>query len=145
MSRYFGFAFLAFSTLLLAQTPDTASNHGQVTDQNRGAVAGAQVKVTNAPSKLERTAQSDAAGHFTFEGLPVAGTWTVTAGKSGFADATVSDLTLELGTAASIELQLNVAGGQTHVSVTGVVGEVRTDEPQLGDYLSSTAIEETPL
>ena len=143
--RFGAAALLSFSALLVAQTPDTASIHGQVIDQNHGAVAGAQIKVANASSKLERTAQSDASGYFTLEGLPISGTWTVTAGKSGFADAAVSDLTLQLGTAASITLQLNIAGGQTHVSVTGVVGEVRTDEPQLGDYLSSTAIEETPL
>jgi hypothetical protein len=143
--RFGAAALLSFSALLVAQTPDTASIHGQVIDQNHGAVAGAQIKVANVSSKLERTALGDASGYFTLEGLPVAGGWTVTASKPGFADAAISDLTLELGTAASITLQLNVAGGQTHVSVTGVVGEVRTDEPQLGDYLSSTTIAEMPL
>jgi hypothetical protein len=136
---------LSFAAVLAAQTPDAASIHGQVVDQNRAAVAGAQVKVTNALGKAERTAQSDGSGYFSFEGLPVAGTWEVTAGKSGFADARAGDLVLIGGTAADITLQLNVAGGQTHVSVTGVVGEVRTDEPQLGDYLGSQTIEETPL
>jgi len=147
MSRCFGFAILTvgFSTLLFAQTPDTASIHGQVLDRNRGAVAGAQIIAANAGSKTERSTQSDPSGNFSLEGLAVSGTWTVTARKPGFADASVAGLTLEGGTAAGITLQLDIAGGQTHVSVTGVVGEVRTDEPQLGDYLSSTAIEETPL
>jgi hypothetical protein len=146
MSPRFGAVFLLpFSALLMAQTPDTSSIHGQVIDQNHGVVSAAQIKVTNSSTKLERSASSDASGYFAFEGLTVSGTWTVNASKSGFADASVSDLTLEGGTAASVTVQLNVAGGQTHVSVTGVVGEVRTDEPQLGDYLSSLAIEETPL
>lgn len=143
-SRFAGLLVLsAFS--LYAQTPDTASLRGQVIDQNRGAVAGALVKVVNAPAKSERSAQSDASGYFTFEALPIAGTWTVTASKAGFADATAADLTLVGGAGAGLTLQLNVAGGQTHVSVTGVVGEIRADAPQLGVYLSSQAIEETPL
>jgi hypothetical protein len=142
--RFLGLLFCS-AAFLSAQTPDTASIHGQVIDQNRGAISGAQIKVTNTPTKAERTAQSDASGYFTLEALPVAGTWTVTASKSGFADATAADLTLVGGAGASVTLQLNVTGGQTHVSVTGVVGEVRSDEPQLGVYLSSQAIEETPL
>jgi Carboxypeptidase regulatory-like domain/TonB dependent receptor len=133
------------SAPLIAQTPDTASIYGQVVDQNHGAVEGAQIKLTNTLLKADRSAQSNSSGYFSLEGLPVAGTWSVTASKAGFADANVADLTLEGGTGATITLQLNVAGGQTHVTVTGVVGEVRTDEPQLGDYLGTTTIEETPL
>jgi hypothetical protein len=142
----FGAAWLlGFSAMLLAQTPDTASIRGLVIDQNKGSVAGAQIKATNSLTKAERTAQSSDSGAFSLEGLPIAGTWTVAASKSGFADAQVADLTLEGGTGANITLQLNVTGGQTHVTVTGVVGEIRTDEPQLGDYLSAQTIEETPL
>ena len=108
MSRCFGFAILTvgFSTLLFAQTPDTASIHGQVLDRNRGAVAGAQIIAANAGSKTERSTQSDPSGNFSLEGLAVSGTWTVTARKPGFADASVAGLTLEGGTAAGITLQL---------------------------------------
>src|SRR5260370_927239 len=102
-------AMLSFAAVLAAQTPDAASIHGQVLDQNHAAVAGAQVKATNALSKTERAAQSDGSGYFSFEELPVAGTWEVSAGKSGFADARVDDLVLQGGTAANITLQLNVA------------------------------------
>ncbi len=141
----FGAALLLAFTTLYAQTPDTASIAGRVVDQNQGAVAGALVKVTNSLTKIDRTAQTNDSGYFSFEGLTVAGTWTAIASRTGFADAQVTDLTLEGGAAANLTLQLNVAGGQTHVTVTGVVGEVRTDEPQLGDYLSSQTIEEMPL
>src|SRR5207248_2005304 len=40
---------------------------------------------------------------------------------------------------------LNVSGEQTQVVVTGIVGEIRTDQPQLGDHLDATQVEETPL
>ena len=80
MFRRFGSLFivlLSFFATLSAQTPDAASVHGQVIDQDRAAVAGAQIKVTNSLSGIERSAQSDSSGQFSLEGLPVAGTWTV--------------------------------------------------------------------
>src|SRR5215469_106180 len=137
--------FAGSAVALRAQTPDTASLRGQVIDQSRSAVAGARVVAANTASKIDRSAQTDASGYFSLEGLPISGAWTVTAAKSGFADASASELILEGGTAANIVLQLSVAGGETHVTVTGVAGEVRGDEPQLGDRLEARQMEETPL
>jgi hypothetical protein len=54
------------------------------------------------------------------------------ASKPGFADALAGDLVLESGTSANIALQLNVAAGEAHVTVTGVAGEVRGDELNWG-------------
>ena len=136
---------LAGLACLCAQTPDTATIHGQVVDQSHAAVAGVAVSAKNSVTGLERTAQSDNSGNFTLAGLPISGTYTVTASKQGFATGTLSDIKLEGGTTAEINLQLNVAGGQSQVTVTGVVGEVRADEPQLGTRLDAAQIDETPL
>jgi hypothetical protein len=138
-------ALLVFALGASAQTPDTATIHGHVTDQSRAAVPGVQIKLTNALTTMERTAQTDASGSFSLEGLPIAGTYTVTATKQGFAEARVGDLTLAGGTTADLNLQLSAAGGQTLINVTGIAGEVRTDQPQLGTHLDSAQIEETPL
>ena len=136
---------LAFSLGLMAQTPDTATLHGQVVDQSHGAVAGVLVIAKNTLTGLQRTVETDTSGSFSLAGLPIAGSYDITAGKTGFAETRVSGLTLAGGTTADLNLQLNVAGGQTHVSVTGVVGEVRTDQPQLGTRLSAAQMEDTPL
>ena len=136
---------LAFSLGVRAQTPDTATIHGQVVDQSRGAVAGVLVTARNTLTELERAVETDTSGHFSLAGLPIAGRYDITAGKLGFAEARLSDVTLAGGTTADLNLQLNVAGGQTHVSVTGVAGEVRADQPQLGIRLSATEMEDTPL
>jgi hypothetical protein len=136
---------LVFSLSLRAQTPDTATIHGQVVDQSRGAVAGVLVTARNTLTGLQRTAPTDTSGNFSLAGLPIAGRYDITAGKPGFAEARLSGVTLAGGTTADVNLQLDVAGGQTHISVTGVAGEVRTDQPQLGIRLSSTEMEATPL
>jgi hypothetical protein len=146
MPRFITLLSLALiAAVAAAQTPDTATIQGRVVDQSRAPAAGVAIKVVNSLTKVERTAQTDESGDFSLAGMPIAGTYTITAVKSGFADAHVDNLTLEGGTTADIALQLNVAGAQAQVTVTGVPGEIRTDSPQLGDRLDAQTMEETPL
>jgi len=135
---------LPFALSMMAQTPDQATVHGHVTDPSHAAAAGVTVSAANSITSAKRTAQTDSQGNFSFSGLPIAGEYTITATKQGFADATAT-LTLEGGTAADIQLELSVAAGKAQVTVTGAVGTVRTDGPQLGDRLSAGQIEATPL
>jgi hypothetical protein len=130
---------------LLAQTPDTATVHGRVTDQAGAAVAGAQVTIINSVTGWQRSVESDSSGGFSFAGLPITGTYTLTAQKQSFATAKLSAVSLIGGSTAEADLRLNVAGAATQVKVTGTVGEVRADEPQLGDLLTEQHIQETPL
>ena len=136
---------LLFASVVFAQTPDTATIQGQVTDPSRAAVPGVHIAARNQQNGLERTALTDAAGNYSLPGLPVAGAYQITATKQGFADAEVKDVTLAGGATAGINLQLNVAAGQTLITVTGAVGEVRTDAPQIGTLLGEQQIEEMPL
>ncbi|HEV2688000.1 MAG TPA: TonB-dependent receptor [Bryobacteraceae bacterium] len=128
-----------------AQTPDTATIQGQVVDSSHAVVAGARVTAKNTVTGIERTAESRASGKFTLAGLPVTGKYDLIAAKPGFVDSHLNGLTLAGGTTAQVNIQLNVAGGQTEVTVTGEAGEVRTDEPQLGVRLDSHDMESTPL
>lgn len=139
--------FLLFLTcvLLPAQTPDTATIRGQITDQTHAAVPGVQVTVTNTQTGLKRVVETDGSGNYSVAGLPVAGSYDVVAGKQGFAEMKPANVTVAGGTTADVDLQLNASGGQTQVTVTGAVGDVRTDSPQLGDRLSAAQMEETPL
>ena len=144
MSRFCAL-FVFLSAFAVAQTPDTATINGHVTDQSHAGVAGVQVAVKNTQSGLERKAETSASGDFTIVGLPVAGAYDITAVKQGFADGVLSHVVLQGGTTADLTVQLNVGAGQTQLTVTGVAGEVRTDEPQLGVVLNTMQIEETPL
>src|ERR1051326_1074634 len=116
---------------LAAQTPDTATIRGHVVDQTHAGIPAVRVTAKNTLTGLERTAQTDASGSFSIAGVPIGGAYDVSAAKEGVAEARLSNTTLVGGTTANVDLQLNVAGAQTQVSVTGVVGEVRTDSPQL--------------
>ena len=138
-------SILGLALALFAQTPDTATLRGQVTDPAHAAVSGAKITATNSQTGLERRTETDSAGGFSLSALPAAGTWRITAVKQGFADAAVSGLQLAGGRTAEVQVELNVAGGQTAVTVTGVVGEVRTDQPQLGVHLAARQVEDVPL
>jgi hypothetical protein len=144
MSRL-SFLVLVLALHLPAQTPDTATIHGQVVDPSRAPVAGVHVSAKNAQTGIERTAQSDSSGNFSMAGLSVAGAYDITASKDGFAEADLKAVTLAGGATAELNLQLNVAGGETQITVTGVAGQVRTDAPQLGTLLDAAQVEETPL
>src|SRR5665213_1209332 len=131
--------------LLLAQTPDTATIEGHVDDPSHAAMAGVRIAVTGKATGFHRTAQTAANGNFILAGLPVTEAYTLSASKPGFAEASLDPVTLAGGASAEINLTLAIAGGATRINVTGTVGEVRTDEPQLGDRLGAAQIEETPL
>ncbi|HYL77662.1 MAG TPA: TonB-dependent receptor [Bryobacteraceae bacterium] len=144
MSRLWALA-AALCLNLAAQTPDTATVQGQVVDQADAIVPGARITAKNTLTGFERTTESRASGRFSLAGLPVAGRYDITATKPGFADSHVNGLTLAGGTTAAVNIQLNLAGEQAEVTVTGVAGEVRTDQPQLGVRLDAKQMEETPL
>ena len=140
------FVFLAaISAPLYAQTPDTSTILGHVVDQTHGGVAGVAITVANSQTGLKRSAQTDSSGDFSLGGLPASGSYSITASKQGFADATLDHVMLVGGVSADVSLQLNVASGQSQITVTGVAGAVRADEPQLGQLLDTHQMDATPL
>jgi hypothetical protein len=128
-----------------SQTPDTATLLGSITDQTHASIAGAKVLVVNSLTGLDRAATSNESGRFVIAGLPITGDYELVVTKPGFAETHQSHLTLASGSTARIALQLNIAGGQTVVTVVGAAGEPRLDEPQLGDRLEPVQIDNTPL
>jgi hypothetical protein len=126
-----------------AQTPDTASIRGTVRDQSGAVVNNAEVTLLDSASQYRRTTLTSESGTFNFSGLP--GLYTISAAKAGFQAALKDALSLAGGTSADISLQLNVLGQQTSVQVIGNAGGIRTDEPQLGQYIASAQANDMPL
>lgn len=137
--------FMTAVSALQAQTPDTATIQGAVSDQTQSPLAGVLITAINGQNGFTRTATSDSTGRFSLQGLPVDGVYTVTARKEGFSDARVRNITLVAGTAAEIKLELSVAGGKTQIIVTGAAGTVRADQPQLGVRLGSAQMRDVSL
>ncbi len=145
MLRFTALPGIIFSLCLMAQTPDTATMQGRIADQSHAGVPDALVEVRNTLTGLERSARTDNSGRFSIAGLPIAGAYDISAAKQGFAAGHLSGITLAGGATANVNIELNVAGESNRITVTGVVGEIRTDQPQLGDLLTARQMEETPL
>jgi hypothetical protein len=137
--------FFFISILCVAQTPDTATIRGQILDSNHRAISGAEITVVNRQTQFRRETETDADGYFSAAGLPIAGTYRIIAAKPGFQKGHLDNVALSGGTNATLRMELNVSGGQTIVQVTGIAGDLRTDQPQLGDRLSAKQMENTPL
>ena len=134
---------LIYNAQLHSQTPDTTALRGTVVDSSHAAVNGAEITVVNRATSMKRTLETGASGDFYAAGLPV-GDYEVTTRKEGFATA-ASEMALAAGVTASLNVQLSPAPGRTEVTVTGTVGSVRNDMPQLGDRLGTFQTTETPL
>ncbi len=128
-----------------AQSPDTGALRGTVLDPSGSPLAGVTLTIEDAQHHILRTVRSDAQGAFAAEALPAAQPLVVEASASGFANAESSPMTIVGGSTASLQLRMALASIHAQVVVTGAAGEVRTDEPQLGDTLTAAQMQATPL
>lgn len=106
---------------------------------------GVHVTVRNESGGTSRSDDTDRQGRVVFAALPVVGSYSVEASKHGFAAVRRDQLQLRGGTGANFSLTLSVAGARTEILVTGLTGQVRTDQPQLGTLLSQEQVSEIPL
>src|SRR5690348_15946080 len=128
-----------------AQTPDTATIQGVVTDQSGAVVPGAKITAKNTLTGFERTAASRDSGKFTLAGLPISGKYDITVVKERFQIEVRRGITLGGGTTAELNFALALPEDLVQVEVTGELAEVRTDQPQLGVRLDSHDMVSTPL
>ncbi|MGH9533862.1 MAG: TonB-dependent receptor [Terriglobales bacterium] len=135
----------AFALPLTAQTLDTATIRGVVTDPSGAAVPAAVVVASNGQTGARYTGLTSAHGRFRLADLPIAGVYTLTAAHTGFATATATGLRLSAGQTAMLTLKLNLAGQTAQVTVTGALGTVNAREPQLGVSLGPRQLADTPL
>lgn len=128
-----------------AQTPDTAAIRGVVTGPNAAVLPGVQITLQDSDHRILRSTVSDSRGRFDFEGLPVSQPLEIVAAAAGLAQASSGALRLGAGEAVHIQLHMKLPSVKAEVIVTGAIGEIRTDEPQLGDHLSGEQARATPL
>jgi hypothetical protein len=129
---------------LAAQTPDTATIRGTVVDATQAPIGGARIAVHNDLTGETRIVDSSATGRFSLAGLPVTGEYSVSATRSGFAEADEHHVTLAAGSSALLHLTLRVAGEVSTVNVEGAATDVRVDQPRSRHAASLTFPSSTP-
>ncbi|MEP7273627.1 MAG: carboxypeptidase-like regulatory domain-containing protein, partial [Acidobacteriota bacterium] len=149
--RRAAFHILASCTLLLAaigsigaqQSIASATLSGLVEDANGAAIKGASIEATNRDTKLEWSATTDKFGRFRFLYLPV-GNYSVHTQAAGFSRSE-RDLTLSVGQALELTLQLQVSDVAARIDVSSETPVVETVRTQLSQTVQLQEIDALPL
>src|ERR1041385_3918074 len=136
---------LLLAAAAFAQSTDTASIRGSVTDAAGARVAGAAVTLENVASGTHRTTASDAKGEFAFGAIPVAGTYQLRVGKQGFAESAQGPFRLRANETATFQVKIAPEAVREAVTVYGTTEHVRSDSPELGTRLDDAAIRTIPI
>jgi outer membrane receptor protein involved in Fe transport len=136
---------LSFTLAVSAQTLTSGTIRGQVVDSARAAISGVQIELNNEMTGIHRETQTDGTGYFTLAGLPLTGSYKLTASRSGFASEERQNLELRAGESATVSVTLSPAAAESEMTIFGTVEGVRSDAPQLGTRLDLKKIDDTPV
>jgi hypothetical protein len=125
------------SGIVLAQ--DTATIVGTVTDSSGAAVPSARVTISNQDKGFVRNLTSNGNGAFSASSVPI-GDYVVTAEAPGFEKLVRNGITLSVGAAQRVDMQLSVGKVTNQVTVTGNVPHVQTETAAVSDLISGKQI-----
>src|ERR1700733_6458155 len=138
---------LALSLFAVATTQAqqiTATLSGIVTDASGGVVPNAHVVATNTGTNASLTADSNAAGEYRINLLPV-GTYTLKVSAPGFKTFVQDGIVLDLGQSANINASLAIGGANETVTISTAVPLINTSTSEVGTTVQNRDIENLPL
>lgn len=133
---------LCWASPAFAQGTNLGTIRGTVADNNGAVVAGANVRVRDLSTDLEREATTDSEGNYEVTGLKF-GTYQVTVTARGFKTATVQSVALRGGDTVRTDVQLQVGGTTETVEVTATA-PINLESPTISGQLSTRELQELP-
>src|SRR5215510_6813020 len=132
MRRRFRYALMTMSVILCLATAvfgqrTTGDIEGKVTDTNGAVVPGISITVTGITVGFSRTVQSDGQGEFRVQQVPIGSYNVTTSATSGFAAATVNDVTVTIEKATVVNIKLGLSTTAESVVVTSDALAVNVD------------------
>jgi hypothetical protein len=126
----------------LAQSTNTGTLAGTVTDATNAVVNGAAVTITDTATRNSRTAPTNDAGRYIFVDV-APGTYELSVSKQGFS-VSKATTTVKVGEATTANLTLQVGGSNVVVEVTAAGNELQTMNATVGNTITSTALDALP-
>ena len=122
----------------------TADITGTVTDASGASLPNATVTLTNLGTKETRTAQTTAAGDYTFTQLGP-GAYSIQVSQSGFKSFVIPNIALSASDRARRDVKLEVGSGAETVQVTGQAPPLQSDSSVLTTVITQKATQDLPL
>ncbi len=149
MKRMFGGTLLllvVFSAVMAAaQSASTGAQlSGAILDPKGAVVSGASVTLRSDATGLEQATASDSSGQYRFVLVP-AGQYTLLVNASGFAKLTYTGITLTVGQAANLPINLQVATAREELTVTGDAELVETQRTSIATTVDQRRIDNLPI
>ena len=121
----------------------TATLSGRVADESGGIMPGASVTATSLATNQARTVVSNEEGRYTFPGLQP-GRYSLSCELQGFATFLRPDITLNVGSLATIDVVMRVSTLQETVTVTGDAPIIESARTDLSTVINKEQIESLP-
>ena len=125
-----------------AQSSNTGTVAGTVTDPTGAVVNGATVTLTDASTKTSRSVTTNDAGRYIFVDVQP-DTYELSVGKQGFSTSK-TQTTVKVGVATTANMTLQVGGSNVVVEVTAVTNELQTMNSTVGNTITGVALESLP-
>jgi outer membrane receptor protein involved in Fe transport len=127
----------------VAQSADSAGLEVYVHDPSGAALVGAKVHVEQQETHITRDGITGKNGEYRFTDIP-AGTYVLTTQNPGFSEVVESGITLTVGQAATLNVDMKVANASEEVHVDAETLVVDTNRSTIGQTISSVEIDNLP-
>lgn len=117
---------------------------GTVKDPTGAVVPGAQVTAVETQTGIKTTTKTDAAGSYSFPSLPV-GPYNLEVRAAGFKEFRETGLVLDVNTALTVDVPLQLGEASQEVTVTSAAVLVETTNTQMGEVIDNTKMTTVPL
>lgn len=136
-------AVLVFAWALFGQ--GFSSLTGTVSDPQGAVVAGAKISLEDPTRGVSREVTSGADGRYTLAQVPP-GKYKVTAKAPGFSDVAISNVTLAVNLAATIDIRFEKVGAIAEtISVSAEGTQINTTDASVGNAIGTKPILQLPL
>jgi Carboxypeptidase regulatory-like domain len=136
-------AVVLISSAVWAQSSNTGTLVGVVTDQSNAVVAGATVTLTDTSTGSSQSATTNDSGRYVFVNVQP-GTYNIEFSKAGFATSKASQVSVQVQQATTMNAALRVGGSNIVVEVTGGSNELQTLNATVGNTVGSDMLQSLP-
>ena len=128
---------------ILAQSSDTGTVTGAVTDQSGAVVPGATVRLADTSTHEVLQTVTNDTGHFVFAGVKP-GVYDITVTKANFVTYKVAAQAIKVGLPVTLDVMLKVGAATQTVEVTASGVELQTMNATVGNTVSGDLLKDLP-